>query len=291
MVSEEALQLEVKEKLRSRIFLGTFDEKIFVPEVNDYRSVVVLSSSETELSMILSDIGRRLKKFYKESPYWFGFSTGESPSIAITTGSLFVDELDEIPFGHFWFQIRTVRFKPGEVKVKLRVLRQVGETDFNNSKRSVSNLSCNSSRSSTNLTNDARESIEWKEIFSTWAESTSVNVKEFLYYKVNRENLKNVFHLLSLLTIGFVVGAVEFIKYVGNFSIRFMTEFSRLLHVCTPIFFGVLDLFSRIIGGFFIFLTMLWKDSIGGKRPPAMQAIQYRPPNQGDYRGFKPKLQ
>lgn len=287
----------MKEKLKSRIFLGTFKEKSFVPEINDYRNVIILSPAETELSMDLVEFRRRINKFYKNPPCWFGFSTGDK-SVVETTGTLYVDDLDDIPFGHFWFQIRTVRFKPEEVKLKLRVLRQVIDADFNSSKMSsVSNTTTDITRSSLNQSTSSAfttESIDWSEIFTTWADSTSQNVKEFLYYKVNRENLKKAFHLMTLFTIALTVGAIEFVKYVGNFSIRLMTEFSRLLHVCTPLFLGVLELFSRIIGGLFIFLTMLWKDSIGGKRGPypgAIRAIQYQPTYKNQQRTFRAKVQ
>lgn len=282
-----SLQNYCKDKLKSRIFLGTYEEKRFISSVNDYRSVITLSPSETELSMDLQEIHRRFKKFYKDTPLWFSFSnTNQSGDNFV--GTIFTDDLDDIPFGHFWFQIRTVKFKPGEVKIKVKTLRSVDEGDFNLSNRSsgrFSNASTSNSTASTNFDQSTKsnvtENLEWKDILTTWGESISENTKEFLYYKVNRENVKNIFNLLALITTGMAVGAFHFIIHVGNFSLRFMTEFSRLIHVCTPIFFGILDFFSKIIGGFFIFLTMLWKDSIGGgiksTGPNKTQVVPYRP--------------
>lgn len=276
--------------MKTRIFLGTYEEKRFVSSVNDYRSVVTLSPSETELSMDLQEIHRRLKRFYTDNPVWFSFSninqSGDNNS-----GIIFTDDLEDIPFGHFWFQIRTVKFKTGEVKIRVKTLRSVDDGDFNLSSRSsgrFSNASISSSTASTNFDQSTKssvvENLEWKDILTTWGQSMSENAKEFLYYKVNRENVKNIFSLLALIATGMAVGAFHFIIYVGNFSLRFMTEFSRLIHVCTPIFFGILDFFSKIIGGFFIFLTMLWKDSIGGGRTGPnvkpnykTQVVPYRP--------------
>uniref|UniRef100_A0A336M1X3 CSON006823 protein n=1 Tax=Culicoides sonorensis TaxID=179676 RepID=A0A336M1X3_CULSO len=280
MVSEERIQSEIKLKLKSRIFLGTYEKRVFVSDINDYRSVVILSPSETELSMDLMDVSRILNKYYKDTKYFFGFST-ENKSIIQTTGLLYVDELDDEPFGHFWFQIKSIKFKNSEVKLKLKVLRSVGESDYNSS---TNTSTFKNNMVSRTLDENSLESIEWNVILTSWVESASASIKRFLYYDINVQNIKKTINNITLLILGLVACSLQFVKYVGIFTLQFMAELSRLIHVCMPLFFGVLDLFSRIIGGLFIFMTMLWKDSIGGNKriaikpnqPGIRPAINYR---------------
>ncbi|XP_063701344.1 uncharacterized protein LOC134831529 [Culicoides brevitarsis] len=257
---EETFQSGIKEKLRSRIFLGSFEKKSYISAISDYRNVILLGASETELLSDLVAVRREIEKFYKNSPHWIGFEV-----IDATTGTLYIDQLEDVPFGTFWFQIKTVRFKDGEVKLKLKILRKVesSETSFDRS-------------TSKSLNNDSTNSTAtWKEIFDLWLESANVNIKNLLLHKFTVENCIKFMQMVPLVMISIFIGGFHLIQFVGDFCVRMMPELTRLVHACTPIFFGILDLISRIIGGFFILISMIWKDSIGGGAKPRQPAIKY----------------
>ena len=44
-----------------------------------------------------------------------------------------------------------------------------------------------------------------------------------------------------------------------------MHQLGWLLHHSTPLILGILDVISKIIGGVYILIAMIWKDSIGAR--------------------------
>lgn len=226
---------------------------------------MIINNAELDLIHDLHEIERKLTKFYGATSIAYEFSSEKT--------EIYSDELDEFPFGMFWFQIRSIRIRSisNNVSLKLKVIRQVDDSVYNKTRADVSG--------SSKCKTDNNESLEWTEIASVWKEASVNGVKEFLYYKVNRENIASVLQFLGLLVVGLSVASVSFVKAVGVFTLRFLFEFSRLVKVCTPIFLGTLDFLSKIFGGFYILLAMLWKDSIGGggerRPPPPLPAVQY----------------
>jgi len=186
----------------------------------------------------------------------------------------------------FWFQIRGVKFSDSDVKIRVKCLKKVDELNTTQDKPNLSRLSDTSESDQSQF--DVSQ-IQWKEIAILWVESVASCSKEFLYYKVNRENINRVLCLLGLLIVSIVTSSISLIKWVGNLSIRLIFELSRLVHVCTPLFLGLLDFLSKIIGGVFIFLAMLWKDcrkDKGGQMSaaPRQLALQCRQPYEPVYK-------
>lgn len=53
-----------------------------------------------------------------------------------------------------------------------------------------------------------------------------------------------------------------------------MEEFSKLMHVMMPFLLRCLDLINKAIGGFYILIAMVWRDSIGSNRAALRQSPQ-----------------
>lgn len=121
--------------------------------------------------------------------------------------------------------------------------------------------------------NNAEIFIQWKGLFAMWKKDFSEAMVWFLSASLNRENIKEGFRLLVLLLISLVVGAVHSLKFIGIFTIKFMHQLGWLIHVSTPILMGILDLVSKVIGGIYILIAMIWKDSIGAPQRPLNNAL------------------
>jgi hypothetical protein len=63
----------------------------------------------------------------------------------------------------------------------------------------------------------------------------------------------------------------------GIFVIKLIERTTWLAHVLTPAALGLMELFSKIIGGFYLLVAMIWKDSIGARRPIPGNAIEADP--------------
>lgn len=115
--------------------------------------------------------------------------------------------------------------------------------------------------------------IQWKGLFEMWKREFSEAMVWFLGASLNRQNIKEGFRLLFLLLVSLLVGVVHSIKFIGIFTIKFMHQLGWLIHVSTPILMGILDLVSKVIGGIYILIAMIWKDSIGAPQRQLNNAL------------------
>lgn len=102
-------------------------------------------------------------------------------------------------------------------------------------------------------------------------------------------NAKRAVCFMSVLIVACITGFFHIIMYIGDYSIKFMREFTILIEACTPIFLGVIDFFGKCVGGFYLLIAMFWKGShvnaphyTGGRRQqralpmPANKQFGYR---------------
>lgn len=286
--------------LKTRIFLGQYQEKRFVHDVQTYRDLIVVSSSEVDLIRDLEAVRHRVQQHTAStskdgSSIWMGYTS--AGLIGAPAGSCIWTELnnepDTIPFGHYWFQVRTVRFRDNEVLIKLKILRSMQSADQSSSSRP--RQSFGSSTTSTN--NNENDSIfdtstsshssttehiaDFSQLLSTWRQSAHDSILWICSHQLTASNAVQALRMLSLMMVAAMTGSVYAIKYLGMFTLRFMEEFSKLMHVMMPFLLRCLDLLGKTIGGFYILIAMIWRDSVGGgaasrggqQRGPQMAAI------------------
>lgn len=76
-------------------------------------------------------------------------------------------------------------------------------------------------------------------------------------------NIKQTLLFLSVLFLAIVTGVLNCLKYLGDYSIAFLREFNGCIRAATPFMLGVLDLISKVVGGFYILLAMMWRGNSG----------------------------
>lgn len=143
----------------------------------------------------------------------------------------------------------------------------------------------------------------------------SVNFAEWmenLLYLINvmwsQVTLHKIVAVLSLIFF-FLKDLVEIlfkvIKWLGEFTIRFMQEFTKFVKAVMPLLLALVELVQKTIGGFYLLLAMMWQSwktggqhrPVRGVEPPIQGYIepnyvyrQYNGAGRADYRRhqFKP---
>lgn len=304
---EEALQALCKRILKSRLFRGYFMERRYVDIVNGYRDVVALQRSEKDLEKVLIDICQKLYVFYQHSttPIWFGITSGNIPGATKPAGAIDTyiwAEFNELAFGQYWFSIRNIRFREREIILKLKMVRPVESdtietttplkrrrlsfTEAESASRATSTDKETSSKKSgaaNNVEAGTDRDVQFQDfvdIIQQWGTSLKQNTYDFLSNDINKENIKGFLRFMGLVLISLVSFAGFSIKFLGVFILRFMFEFSRLTHVLTPLLLKVIDLFNKIIGGFYLLIAMVFRDLLinRGKPQPIYNKVEYKRP-------------
>lgn len=108
-------------------------------------------------------------------------------------------------------------------------------------------------------------------------------------------NWREIFIFLSMGFLGAVNGLAKSVEYVGNFSLKFMHEFSFLMRTITPIILAVIELVGKLVGGLYLLIAMMFR----GNGPPPQQfgRAQLQIPPQPDQigrqlypRGIRPAI-
>jgi hypothetical protein len=155
----------------------------------------------------------------------------------------------------------------------LKKLRSIDDADaktFTEKLRAATkNPQCDDS-SSTEA--DALE--QWKALYEFWKREISASVAWFLSISINRQTIVETLRFISLVIVSMFAGSTQIVKYFGIFAIKLIERTTWLAHVLTPFALGLLDFCSKIIGGLYLLIAMMWRDSVGARRPAPNNAIE-----------------
>ncbi|XP_037808680.1 uncharacterized protein LOC119601661 [Lucilia sericata] len=291
---EIALQSLCKQLLKSLLFRGFYVERRYVENVKGYRDIVSLQKSEKSLDKMLKDIRDKLQLFYShQNPQmWIGITSGPLPGIstpqpAALETHLWV-EMKDLAFGQYWFSIKSIRFRDNEIILKLKEVQPVEEEEVpkwapsSSSKKAIcDNTPTTIENSAPNTTLSLENQITFDDfmlLLQQWWATIKQTIYDFMSQDISKENLKGVLRFLGLLIVSILSGALVGVKFLGIFTLRFMFELSRLTHVLTPIIFKIIEVFNKMIGGFYILLAMIWKDTVVKRNQPQHNALEYNRP-------------
>lgn len=237
----------VKDLLRSRVFLGRYLERRLTDQRVGYRDIVVLSAAEVDMKRDLFDAQNKLRSVCPNIT-WIGITDGDP--LGYPSSVCLWTEIENQPFGPFWFQIKSIKFRDAEIIVTVKCLRHISdsyleiEPILTGSGKKLKNDSATPSDCSAVELSDT-----YKEFVDTLKSALSIrNVKEFITF-------------LCAFVIAVFTGSTAFINFLGNFILALIRETSILVKNSTPMFLGFLDFLSKIVGGFYILLAMFFKPS------------------------------
>lgn len=292
---ELAMQSLTKQLYKSRLFRGVYLERCFVDQVGGYRDVVALQCSERDLEKQLLTTTTQLQMFYQRfvPNMWVGITNGSVGTHIHTPNPYQLDtcvwtELNDLAFGEYWFSIKSLRFRSNEVQFKLKMIREVEPDTLPTTRRSLPLKKLSPRRSLAAgdgpavSTASADGAIvgehqpptvgfsDFLKVLQQWRHSTITTIYEFMANDVNKRNIMSTIRFLGLLLLSLVSGAAIALRFIGIFAVRFLFELSRFTHTATPIVFKLIEFVNKIVGAFFILLTMIWKDLVvnrGGSVP------------------------
>ncbi|XP_017083614.1 uncharacterized protein LOC108116319 [Drosophila eugracilis] len=285
---ELAMQGLTKQLYKSRLFRGYYLERCFVEQVGDYRDVVVLQRSERELEKMLHTSADQLQRFYRRfvPNMWVGITSGSYGSYKHTPdpGQLETciwTETSDLAFGEYWFSIKTLRFRDQEIQFKLKMVRPVEAEPIATPRRSLS-LNRSSTTKAITAGEGSTKTVEVTEqlqlglndfliVLQQWGDGVKQTVYDFMANDVNKRNILSTIRFLGLLIFSALGGAVVALRFLGIFTVRFLFELSRFTHTVTPIVFKLIEFLNKIVGAFFILLTMIWKDLVNRGQPVLKQ--------------------
>ncbi|CAG9772499.1 unnamed protein product [Ceutorhynchus assimilis] len=251
--SREACKVFAKRMLKTQLFIGNFMEKRYVDPLKAYRDVVKIDSSEKNFIQNILAVKKKVNKQLGNNSFWLGIT--EPNTVGAPVGyNLWVTLPIEV-FGTYWFKVRTVEFLYNEIRLKLDVVRTVGD-----------NPTCSAS--------DVEDSRDFDLV--TTVQDLSNNFKsglfDFLKTNITLSNVKETVIFLTILTGTIIAGGINLVKYLMDYLLKFMREASSFIKVCTPIIISTMDLLRKMLHMLLAFIITL----VHGK-PKPQQQLQYQP--------------
>lgn len=264
--------------LKSRIFLGHYQEKRYVNKLRIYKDLIVMNKNEKILCDDIAKVQSRITNFYtdqtkRQDDIWLGFThpqtIGAPAAFCIwTTLGADTDTNSTIAFGEYWFQIRTIKFNECQIEIQLKVLRPVN--NLTAATFAIQNtFDCDSATNLINYVHDSITTVHWSQLFSSWRTAINVNAYRFFSEQITFENMKHAVRIAGIVLLLTITAFIHLVQYMGEFTLKFIHEFSRFLHVATPIILALIDTLSKIVGGLYILIAMSIRG--GGAPNNAMQ--------------------
>ncbi|XP_063535082.1 uncharacterized protein LOC134745040 [Cydia strobilella] len=239
-----------KDLLKSRIFLGRYIERRLINQRIGYRDVVVVSPAEVDLKRDLLEVQNSLH-IVCPNIQWIGIT--DSEPLGYTSGVCIWTEIDNQPFGAFWFQVKSLKFRDEEIIVSVKCLRHISDA-FLELEPILTGGSGGTSKSKEKSEGKVEKPIE---ALSDTVHEIKANLKSAL----SITNVKEFFTFIFALVIAVFTGSTAFINFLGNFILALLRELSILVKNSTPAFLGFLNFLSKIVGGFYLLLAMFFKPS------------------------------
>lgn len=235
-----------KRILKSKSFKGHFQEKRLCPELQKYKDVIVVRASEEpnlalDFALVLDLLATSTK--------WVGLTVDDSKDFVIWTD---LDDGD-MPFGEYYFEIKTVRSSDTELQLKLRVQDQKKNLSRNGEGFDLSTVNWSD--------------YEPKKILNAvlgWIVSI----------RWNWGAIKQTMEFIVITLVYFFTEIPNMISFVGEFTLRAFREFSNLIHVLTPIFMAIIDMCSKIFGVLFMLISDILRSSKNNNRRAQQEALQ-----------------
>lgn len=258
------MKIFAKQMLKSRIFLGHYQEKRYVNKLKAYKDLVVMNKQEKILCDNIGTVQSSIHSFYEnDANIWFGFThpetIGAPAAYCIWTTLISENKDSTIAFGDYWFQIKTVKFSNVEIEIQLKVLRPVNTT---------ASISQSFECDPVNFVNYIQENltnVDWPNLFHSWRNAINENTFRFFSEQVTLDNIKNSFRIVGVLMVLIITAIMRLVLDLGEFTLKLIRELSKLIEVATPIIIVLINTLGKIVGGLFILLSMIWRDAFGGR--------------------------
>jgi len=262
----DSILKHLREKLCGQIFSGWYTERRYVDSVERYRDLIVVDQGENVIIKQVKYAIRKSRKVLGDNTYIGLVIADEECRLFVNLGAS--TSVAQYPFGHFWFQVRNVSFLPNlGFNLELVVIRQFMKSDDESCWR------CRQRQlESTNQAPVKLDSLgsALEDAFNRIGETCSKALTEYWHPKqvvgnvtplLKTQNLVSLVKTVCVLVMVMFTAIVSGLKHGANFALKTLHELAFLVERSTPLALGTLNILSKVVGGFYLLVAMIWRDS------------------------------
>jgi len=257
------------------LFSGWYTERRWIEAVERYRDSVTVDPVESKVIRQVNYAIRKSGKILPENSFIGLSNVDDECRLFLSLGPGGAGGEASHAFGHYWFHIRGVSFIQGlGFNVEVGVVRPYVTSD---------NQSCWKCKQREKL----EEETEPVKIDSVQAALGDMRTR---LVAMSKDLMTEAWDpsswwasLRPLLTPTNFVAAIKFLlvlllaaftaliaggKQVANWSLKAIHELAFLVDRSTPFALGALNMLSKVVGGFYVLLAMIWRDVRKPTPPP-----------------------
>lgn len=269
----------VRDRIHGHLFSGWYTERRYMEAIDRYRDVLIVDSTEAQIIKQVRYIIKKSIKIIGENSY-VGVSFDEEECRMYLSNfksltSPVLSHENSHPFGRYWFQISAVNFIQNQgFLFEIKIIRPFLSSDSQTcwQCRLREQQAKNAPPVKIESINDALMDMRGR---------VSVLLSDFLLYLGDPSSwlekarphltLTKLFGLCKFLVVillALLAGLWAGLKHVANFVLRVIHELAFLVDRSTPLALGALNILSKVVGGFYLLIAMVWRD-VRAKKPEA----------------------
>jgi len=294
----DRLLKHLRDRISGSLFSGWYTERRYVDAIDRYRDVILVDSVE---ALIIKQVKYAIKKCGKilaENSFIGLTDVDNECRLFINFGAPGAEASHA--FGHYWFQLRSINFIPNVgFALEVVVVRQFVTTDSESCWRCQARARESDTDPPVKIDSIGAALLDMRSrLYHVSAEVLTEVWQPQSYWTKLRPmlTLTNMIHVAKLfmvLILALFTGMVAGVKQLAQFSLRLLHELANLVDRSTPLALGALNIMSKVVGGAYLLIAMIWKDTVkkpvGGPAPirppitslPPMRTALPPPPDMG----------
>jgi len=269
-----------------------------VDAIDRYRDVVLVDTVEALIIKQVRYAIRKCGKILAENSFIGLTDVDNECKLFINLGASGAEATHA--FGHYWFQLRSINFLPNVgFTLEVVVVRQFVTTDSESCWRCQARARESEAAPPVKIDSIGAALLDMRSRLYQVSADVLTEVWQPQSYWTNLRpllTLTNMIHMVKLfmvLILALFTGLIAGVKQLGQFSLRVLHELANLVDRSTPLALGALNIMSKVVGGFYLLIAMIWKDTVkkptGGPVPvrqqitnvPQMRTALPPPPDMG----------
>lgn len=281
----DSIVKHLRDRLLGELFSGWYTERRYIEAVERYRDVVLVDSVEDKVIRQARYAIRKSGKILAENSF-VGLTVEEGECrIYLSLGPGNSRGEANHAFGHYWFQIRGISFLQGlGFSIEVAVIRSYVASDQENCWRckqrakleeppaspvKIDSVGAALSDMKTRLMSVSKGLLSEAWDPSSWWSS--------LRALVTPSNIVSFSKFIVILVLAAFTGLLAGCKQMASWSLRVIHELAFLVDRSTPFALGALNILSKVMGGFYLLLAMIWRDVRNPRKPPPSMAVSPSP--------------
>jgi len=275
----DRLLKHLRDRIAGSLFSGWYTERRYVDAIDRYRDVVLVDSVE---ALIIKQVKYAIKKCGKilaENSYIGLTDVDDQCKLFINLGALGVEASHA--FGHYWFQLRSINFIPSVgFSLEVVVVRQFVTTDSESCWRCCARAREQATAPPVKIDSIGDALLDMRSrLYQVSADVLTEVWQPQSYWAKLRPllTMANMVHMVKLvmvLILALFTGVVAGVKQLAQFSLRLLHELANLVDRSTPLALGALNMMSKVVGGAYLLVAMIWRDTV---KKPAPGPLPARP--------------